>query len=62
MPSTHVVPRLQVLAAALLFSTGGVAIKSCELTSWQIASFRCGVAALAMWALLPRARRRWTRD
>ncbi len=60
MSTTHVVPRLQVLAAALLFSTGGVAIKSCGLSSWQVASFRCGVAALAIWVLLPRARRRWS--
>ncbi len=60
MSTSHVVPRLQVLAAALLFSTGGVAIKSCGLTSWQVASFRCGVAALAIWVLLPRARQRWT--
>lgn len=51
--------RLQVLGAALLFSTGGFAIKSCDLTGWQVASFRCGVAALALWLLLPAARRRW---
>lgn len=50
-------PRLQVLAAALLFSTGGMAIKSCGLSDWQIASFRCGVAALVMVALMPSARR-----
>ena len=37
-----------------------MAIKSCGLTSWQVASFRCAVAALAIWVLLPRARRRWT--
>jgi drug/metabolite transporter (DMT)-like permease len=37
-----------------------VAVKSCQLTGWQIAGFRCGVAAVAMWALLPAARRRWT--
>ncbi len=60
MTAPRLVPRLQVLATALLFSTGGVAIKSCQLASWQIASFRCAVAAIAMWALLPRARRRWT--
>ncbi len=60
MSSTPVLPRLQVLATALLFSTGGVAIKSCGLSSWQIASFRCGVAAIVIWVLLPRARRRWT--
>ena len=52
--------RLQILAAAFLFSTGGVAVKSCQLADWQIASFRCGVAAAVMWALLPAARRRWS--
>ena len=36
--------RLQVLAAALLFSTGGVAIKACGLTGWQVAAFRSGTA------------------
>jgi drug/metabolite transporter (DMT)-like permease len=59
--STRLDPRLQVLTAALLFSTGGVAVKSCSLTSWQIASFRCAVAAVAMLVLLPAARRRWSR-
>lgn len=54
-------PRLQVLGAALLFSTGGFAIKSCDLGGWQVASFRCGVAALALWLLIPAARRRWRR-
>jgi drug/metabolite transporter (DMT)-like permease len=57
---TTVLARLQLLAAAFLFSTGGVAIKSCQLSDWQIAGFRCGVAAAAMWLLLPAARRRWT--
>ena len=52
--------RLQIVAAALLFSTGGTVIKSCGLTGWQVASFRCGVAALAMLAMMPQARRRWT--
>jgi drug/metabolite transporter, DME family len=53
-------PRLQILAAALLFSTGGAAIKACSLTSWQVASFRSGVAALALLLLLPAARRNWS--
>ncbi|MEL7059865.1 MAG: DMT family transporter [Acidobacteriota bacterium] len=52
--------RLQLLGAALLFSTGGVAIKACQLGDWQIASFRCGVGALVLWLLLPAARRRWS--
>jgi len=54
--------RLQVLAAALLFSVGGAGIKACELTSWQVASFRSGIAALAVWLLMPTARRGWTRQ
>ena len=58
--STLLRARLQILAAAFLFSTGGVAVKSCQLTDWQIASFRCGVAAVVMWVLLPAARRRWS--
>ncbi len=53
--------RLMVLAAALLFSTGGAAVKACSLSGWQIASFRSGLAALALLALMPAARRRWTR-
>ena len=52
--------RLQLFLAAFLFSTGGAAIKACSLTSWQIASFRSGIAALCMAALLPEARRNWT--
>lgn len=48
--------RLQVLGAAFLFSTGGAAIKSAAFTSWQVAGFRSGVAALAVWAFLPAAR------
>ena len=38
--------RLQLAAAALLFSTGGAAIKAAAFTGWQIASFRSGVAAV----------------
>ena len=49
--------RIQVLAAALLFSTGGAAIKSIELTGWQIACFRSGVAVLVLLAVLPGRRR-----
>ena len=52
--------RLMLLAAAVLFSTGGTAIKSCQLTQWQIAGFRCGVAALVLALLVPASRRNWT--
>jgi len=49
--------RLMILAAALLFSTGGAAIKACTLNAWQVASFRSGVAFLALALMLPSARR-----
>lgn len=51
------VPRLQLLAAAALFSTGGAAIKATALSGWQVASFRSGVAALTVLLLVPAARR-----
>jgi drug/metabolite transporter, DME family len=51
--------RLLLVSAALLFSTGGAAIKAASLTGWQVASFRSGLAALVLLAALPRARRRW---
>ena len=46
-----------LLAAAVLFSTGGAAIKSSSLNAWQVASFRSGVAALAVLLMLRGARR-----
>lgn len=53
--------RLCVLGAALLFSTGGAAIKGTSLDAFQVASFRSGVAALALVLLLPGARRGFDR-
>lgn len=50
-------PRVKIAIAALLFSTGGAAIKAADLTGWQIASFRSGVAALALLIAIPSARR-----
>ena len=47
------------MAAAFLFSTGGAAIKAMSLTPWQIASFRSGIAALALAAFVPDGRRHW---
>ena len=55
------VPRLQVLVAALLFSTGGAAIKACSFDGLQVASVRSGIAALALVLLLGSARRGWGR-
>lgn len=54
-------PRLLVLTTALLFSTGGAVIKATQFSGWQVASFRCGIAALALIVLMPSARRRWGR-
>lgn len=59
--SSRLGARLELLAVAVLFSTGGAAIKATALTGWQVASFRSGVAALVIWALVPAARRGWSR-
>ncbi len=50
---------LMILAAALLFSTGGAAVKLCSLNAWQVASLRSGIAAIALLTFLPQARRGW---
>jgi drug/metabolite transporter (DMT)-like permease len=51
MPSHR--SRLDVALAALIFSTGGAAIKLSALSAWQIAGFRSGIAALVLWCLMP---------
>ncbi len=48
--------RLQLVAAAVLFSTGGAVIKATAMTSWQVACLRSGIAAVALALLLPQAR------
>lgn len=53
-------PRLEILAAALLFSTGGTAIKACTLDHWQIAGFRSLIAAVFIFVALRSARTGWT--
>ena len=40
--------RLQALGAAVLFSTGGAAVKTAAFSAPQIASFRAGIAAIAL--------------
>ena len=60
MPSRHAAARLKLVGAALLFSTGGAAIKATTLTGWQVASFRSGIAAVAVLLLAPEARRGWS--
>lgn len=54
-------PRLLLVAAAVLFSTGGAAIKWTTLTAWQVAGMRSLIAALALLVFLPEARGHWSR-
>ncbi len=49
--------RWYALASAVLFSTGGAAVKGTALNHWQVAGGRSFVAALAVFLLLPAARR-----
>ncbi len=59
--SSPVRSRLMLLASAILFSTGGAAIKGSALSAMQLACFRSGLAAASLFVLLPEARQRWTR-
>lgn len=52
--------RLFLIAAAVLFSTGGAAIKATTLTGWQVAGLRSAIATLALLALVPESRRGWS--
>ena len=52
--------RLLLVTAAVLFSTGGAAIKAVTLTAWQVAGFRSGIAAAVLLAAIPEARRGWS--
>lgn len=50
-------PRVRIAIAALLFSTGGAAIKAADFGAMQVASFRSGIAALTLLVLIPKALR-----
>lgn len=51
-------PRLQIMLAALLMSTGGAAIKSCDsFSSWQVACFRAAIAGTTLLLVVPGVRR-----
>ena len=52
--------RVQLIFGALLFSTGGVAIKAATLTGWQVSCFRSLLGGLVILLLIPRARQGWT--
>jgi drug/metabolite transporter (DMT)-like permease len=51
--------RFLILGAALLFSTGGAAIKATSLSGWEVATFRSGIAALTLLLFMPAWRRWW---
>jgi DME family drug/metabolite transporter len=57
----HGLARLELLATAILFSTGGAAIKATTLSGPQVACLRSGIAFLSVLLLLRAARTRWTR-
>lgn len=52
--------RLQLVLAALCFSTAGAAIKWCAFGPSQIAAIRALVAMLAILVLIPESRHRWS--
>ncbi len=52
--------RLDIVVAALLFSTGGAAIKATTLTGVEVGGVRSAIAAVALVALIPAARRGYT--
>lgn len=49
--------QLNVIAGALLFSTGGVAIKLSSLTGWQVSCLRSFIAGVVLLLVFPRL---WT--
>src|SRR6267154_308207 len=53
-------PRLRLAITAVLFSTGGAAIKWSQFGAWQLAGVRAGVACTTLLLLLPETRRGWT--
>ena len=53
-------PRSKIIVAAVLFSTGGAAIKFCGFGAWQLAAFRATLAMATILIVLPEARRGWS--
>ncbi|MFK7888890.1 MAG: DMT family transporter [Gammaproteobacteria bacterium] len=51
--------RLLIVIAAVLFSTGGAAVKSTSLGGFEVAFLRSGVAFVALMLLVPSCRRNW---
>jgi drug/metabolite transporter (DMT)-like permease len=59
MPNSRRRAAAALLGAAVLFSTGGAAIKAVHFSGWQIASFRSLIAGITLLVLVPAARRGW---
>jgi drug/metabolite transporter, DME family len=53
-------PRVKITLAAVLFSTGGAAIKWVGFDAWQLAAVRAGLALVTILALVPESRRGWS--
>lgn len=52
--------RWMILGAALLFSTGGAAVKMASVTGWSVAGWRSAFAAIALFVVMPAARKGWS--
>jgi drug/metabolite transporter (DMT)-like permease len=52
--------RIFLLITAVLFSTGGAAVKACSIGSWQVAGLRSAFAIVALLIAVPSTRARWT--
>ena len=50
-------PRLLLIGGALLFSTGGLAIKATDASGWAVSGLRSAIACVFLLLLLPAARR-----
>lgn len=50
-------PRARLITASVLFSTGGTAIKGVSLGGWEVVALRAAIASVAVFVLLPEARR-----
>lgn len=58
---THSQARFLLLGTAILFSTGGAAVKSCDFGPYAIACLRSLIAAATILILVPESRRGWDR-
>jgi DME family drug/metabolite transporter len=59
-PAAPLSARLLLIATAVLFSTGGAAIKGASLNAWQVGGLRSAIAAAAILLVVPEARRNWS--